>query len=111
MKARAKKWAGTVTFVMVCLVCALTLWVNDHQDNLSCERQQENREVIRTVVDLATAPRGAQALDFSAVPGFPELDVETQVYLIALGEALAAQPESAGSLRNELLASIPDIIC
>lgn len=110
-RAKVNAFAATIVFVLLTLSLSAAFWVNEHQNEVSCENQKDNRQVITQVVILATEPSPAGALDFTAVPGFSNVDPETQAYLIALGTALDGRQDDEPSIRDRLLAAIPPITC
>jgi hypothetical protein len=103
-----QRWPGTIIFVLVSVMVVVGIGVDQHQNDISCRRQSENREVIREVVRIATEPGGT--FNFDSIPEFQEVDPQTQAYLIALGEALESRGR-AGDTRQRLLAAIPTVNC
>lgn len=108
LKVGANRFALSILFVTIIVAGALAFAVDNHQDELSCQRQAENREVIRQVVLIATEPGGT--FNFDSIPEFENVPPETQAYLIALGNALQDAGRSEGQ-REQLLAVIPEVNC
>ena len=58
----------------------------------ACERGNDTRQVISEVIDLTGDP---SATDLTVVPGFSDLDLPTQKFLINLRDMTADQAASA----------------
>lgn len=77
-----------------------------------CLDRQADRQVLRQVVDIATAPSGSGPLDLTLVPGFADLDPQTQAFMTNLTDQLAqAPPPTRNALHDVLLAQLPPVDC
>jgi hypothetical protein len=67
-----------------------------------CVSGNLGRRAPQGILDQAAnppPPTGAAALDFTKIPHWDDLDVNTRRYLRSLGEALAAQTDGSNSIK------------
>lgn len=101
---RLRGWFAHRPFIVALLILglssatALTLVAHEGEarDRALCQEANRNRQAISELVEQATA--GSGPIDFSAIPGFDAMDVETQAYFRALGEALARSSPAENDL-------------
>lgn len=77
-----------------------------------CVDRRTDREVLRQVVDIATTSSSGSRIDLTIVPGFADLDANTQAFITNLSAAInSAPPASRNVLHDELLDRLPPINC
>lgn len=105
MTKRVARWVFFVPFVALLM---LVVWMDQNREQQTCEEAQAGRAVLREVVTIATEGNGST--DLTGVPGFDQLDAETQVFLENLA-VVTAGSDSRETLRARLLDAIPEIEC
>lgn len=113
MRRPRRRWLLIVVpYLFVAGAGTYGLHLLEDEAHQRCLDRQTDRQVLRQVVDIATTTSGGGQLDLTIVPGFDDLDPQTQTFITNLSHAISSEPPSTrNALHDELLNQLPSIDC